>query len=223
VVSGAAREAVSAAERPTISVRICIAGEEELLPLSLPPRGAASRAGGISGGGGGSAKVGSGPAKRCQKAKAGKGCSRAADAAASAVAAVAAATAAVEGIGNSTAMVATEPQPSFEPLDEANGTWCDLPTSLPAEPLPVEMVRGPEAYNPDSGVWSDVPAPEWYDQAIAAATVGGVSREVLDAMITQALLIEDDALLRSLVSVQQFGSRSNSFSHVVALSQQHIG
>ena len=35
----------------------------------------------------------------------------------------------------------------------------------------------------------------------------------------QALLIEDDALLRSLVSVQQFGSRSKSFSQVVAMAR----
>jgi len=47
------------------------------------------------------------------------------------------------------------------------------------------------------------------------------AREVLDAMIAQALLIEDDKLLRKLVAVQQFGSRSSSFAEVVEMGRKH--
>ncbi|KAL1526641.1 hypothetical protein AB1Y20_015345 [Prymnesium parvum] len=110
----------------------------------------------------------------------------------------------------------------FDPLDEEKGTWSDLPDSLPIDPRMAQMVKGPAAYDAETGIWSDVPAAEWYAQALEAKTVGGVSREVLDAMITQALIIEDDKLLRTLVSVQQFGSRSQSFSQVVEMSKKHV-
>ena len=76
----------------------------------------------------------------------------------------------------------------FEPLDEECGTWSDLPAALTADPLPPGEAKGPSAYDAESGLWSDVPAVEWYEKSIEAATVGGVSREVLDAMITQARL-----------------------------------
>ena len=40
-------------------------------------------------------------------------------------------------------------------------------------------------------------------------------------MIIQALTIEDDALLKTLVSVQQFGSHSDSFLEVVEMGKRH--
>ncbi|KAL3904996.1 MAG: hypothetical protein SGPRY_011077 [Prymnesium sp.] len=87
----------------------------------------------------------------------------------------------------------------FDPLDESKGTWSDLPGSLDPSV--------PPAYDATNGLWCDLPLPAAGDKR-----AGKLSREFLNAMLKQALEMEDDEMLRKLVSVQQFGSSSVYFS-----------
>ena len=111
----------------------------------------------------------------------------------------------------------------LDPLDAETGTWCDLPAERRGAPVPRQLPagvgRGPVAYDDAKGVWSDLPV--YTEEEYALAAVDGVPRDVLDAMIQGALIIGDDSLLRRLVSVQQFGSRSSSYDEVIELGRTH--